>query len=44
LVKGDLRTIDQPAAPRILHAISRYPAAGEGDVKCLRTSNRPRCG
>jgi hypothetical protein len=44
--KADLRAIDQTTALRILHAIARYLASGEGDVKRLqdvKLSSRPSC-
>jgi mRNA-degrading endonuclease RelE of RelBE toxin-antitoxin system len=34
--KANLRTIDQPTALRILHALSRLLATGEGDVERLQ--------
>ena len=37
----NLRAIDQPNAPRILHAIARYLASGEGDVKRLTDVEPP---
>ncbi|HEY0794775.1 MAG TPA: hypothetical protein VGD64_03235, partial [Acidisarcina sp.] len=39
--KADLRAIDQVAAIRILHTISRYLAIGEGDVKRLQDVEPP---
>jgi mRNA interferase RelE/StbE len=39
--KADLRAIDQPTALRILHAIARYLASGEGDVKRLQNIEPP---
>ena len=39
--KADLRAIDQPIALRILHAIARYLASGEGDVKRLQDVKPP---
>jgi mRNA-degrading endonuclease RelE of RelBE toxin-antitoxin system len=33
--RADLRATDQAAALRILHALARYLATGEGDVKRL---------
>jgi mRNA interferase RelE/StbE len=39
--KADLRAIDQPTALRILHAIARYVASGEGDVKRLQDIKPP---
>ncbi|HZB87777.1 MAG TPA: type II toxin-antitoxin system RelE/ParE family toxin [Terracidiphilus sp.] len=39
--KADLRAIDQPTALRILHAIARYLASGEGDVKRLQDVKPP---
>lgn len=39
--KADLRAIAQPTALRILHAIARYLAAGEGDVKQLQDIRPP---
>ena len=39
--KADLRAIDQPIALRILHAIARYLASGEGDVKRLQDIKPP---
>jgi mRNA-degrading endonuclease RelE of RelBE toxin-antitoxin system len=39
--KSDLRAIDQVAALRILHTITRYLATGEGDVKCLQAIEPP---
>lgn len=34
--RSELRAIDQPTALRILHALARLLATGEGDVKLLR--------
>ena len=34
--KAQLRLIDQPTALRILHALARLAATGEGDVKRLQ--------
>jgi mRNA interferase RelE/StbE len=34
-VRSELRGIDQPAARRILTALTRYGESGEGDVKAL---------
>ncbi len=39
--KADLRAIDQATALRILHAIARYLASGEGDVKRLQDIEPP---
>jgi len=39
--KADLRAIDQETALRILHAIDRYAATGEGDVKRLQDVEPP---
>lgn len=39
--KADLRTIDQPTALRILHAIACYLASGEGTVKRLQDIEPP---
>ena len=39
--KADLRASDQPTALRILHAIARYLASGEGDVKRLQDIEPP---
>ena len=39
--KSDLRAIDQIAALRILHTITRYLATGEGDVKRLQNVEPP---
>jgi mRNA-degrading endonuclease RelE of RelBE toxin-antitoxin system len=39
--KADLRAIDQAIALRILHAIARYLASGEGDVKRLQDVEPP---
>ena len=39
--KADLRAIDQSTALRILHAIARYLASGEGDVKRLQDIEPP---
>jgi len=39
--KADLRVIDQSTALRILHAIARYLASGEGDVKRLQDIEPP---
>jgi mRNA interferase RelE/StbE len=41
LAKADLRAIDQSAALRILHAMARYIATGEGDVKRLQEIEPP---
>jgi mRNA-degrading endonuclease RelE of RelBE toxin-antitoxin system len=39
--KANLRAIDQAKALRILHAIARYVATGEGDVKRLQDIDPP---
>ncbi len=39
--RNQLRAIDQPAALRILHALARLIAAGEGDVKRLQGIDPP---
>lgn len=39
--RSDLRAIAQPAALRILHALARYLATGEGDVKQLEDIEPP---
>jgi mRNA interferase RelE/StbE len=39
--KADLRAIDQPTALRILHALARYAASGDGDVKRLQNIDPP---
>jgi mRNA interferase RelE/StbE len=39
--KADLRAIDQSTALRILHALARYLASGEGDVKRLQDIEPP---
>jgi mRNA interferase RelE/StbE len=39
--KADLRAIDQPTAIRILHALARLLATGEGDVKRLQDMEPP---
>jgi mRNA-degrading endonuclease RelE of RelBE toxin-antitoxin system len=39
--KADLRAIGQLTAVRILHAIARYLASGEGDVKRLQDIEPP---
>jgi mRNA interferase RelE/StbE len=39
--KVDLRAIDQPIALRILRAMARYLASGEGDVKRLQDIEPP---
>jgi mRNA-degrading endonuclease RelE of RelBE toxin-antitoxin system len=39
--KANLRAIDQAAALRILHALARVLAGGEGDVKRLRDVEPP---
>ena len=39
--KADLRAIDQNTALRILHAVARYLATGEGDVKRLQDIEPP---
>jgi len=39
--KADLRAIDQPTALRILHALARYVATDQGDIKRLQDSNPP---
>jgi mRNA interferase RelE/StbE len=39
--KAQLRAIDQATALRILHALARYLATGEGDVKRLRDIEPP---
>ena len=40
--KTDLRAIDQPTALRILHAIARYLATSDGDVKQLQDVHPPQ--
>ena len=46
--RSDLRSIEKSAALRILHAIARYLATGEADVKRLQDIDPPeyrlRCG
>jgi mRNA-degrading endonuclease RelE of RelBE toxin-antitoxin system len=46
--KANLRAIDRATALRILHALGRYLATGEGDVKRLQDVEPPefrlRCG
>jgi mRNA-degrading endonuclease RelE of RelBE toxin-antitoxin system len=39
--KAQLRSIDQPTALRILHALARYLDTGEGDVKRLQNIEPP---
>ncbi len=39
--KADVRAIDQSMALRILHALARLIAAGEGDVKRLQDIEPP---
>ena len=39
--KAQLRAIDQPTALRILHALARLLATGEGDVKRLQDIDPP---
>lgn len=39
--KAQLRTIDQPIALRILHALAHLAATGEGDVKRLQNIDPP---
>jgi mRNA interferase RelE/StbE len=39
--KAHLRAIDQGTALRILHAVARYIATGEGDVKRLQDIEPP---
>jgi mRNA interferase RelE/StbE len=39
--KANLRAIAQPTALRILHALARVLATGEGDVKRLRDIEPP---
>ncbi len=39
--KAQLRAIDQAIALRILHALARLMAAGEGDVKRLQDIDPP---
>lgn len=39
--KADLRAIEQPTALRILHALARLLATGEGDVQRLRNVEPP---
>jgi mRNA interferase RelE/StbE len=39
--KIQLRAIDQPTALRILHALARFAATGEGDVKRLQGIDPP---
>ncbi len=40
--KANLRAIDQPTALRILHAVARLLATGEGDVKQLQNFDPPQ--
>lgn len=40
--KASLRAIDQPTALRILHAVARLLATGEGDVKQLQNIDPPQ--
>jgi mRNA-degrading endonuclease RelE of RelBE toxin-antitoxin system len=40
--KAGLRAIDQPTALRILHAVARLLATGEGDVKQLQNIDPPQ--
>jgi mRNA interferase RelE/StbE len=39
--KANLRAIEQPTALRILHALARMLATGEGDVKRLQDIEPP---
>ena len=39
--RSELRTIDQPTALRILHALARYLEVAEGDVKRLQGIEPP---
>jgi mRNA interferase RelE/StbE len=39
--KAQLRSIDQPTALRILHALAHFVATGEGDVKRLQDIEPP---
>ena len=39
--KAQLRAIDQLTALRILHALARFAATGEGDVKRLQDIDPP---
>jgi mRNA interferase RelE/StbE len=39
--KANLRAIEQPTALRILHALARMLATGEGDLKRLRDIEPP---
>jgi mRNA interferase RelE/StbE len=39
--KRQLRAVDQATALRILHALARYLASGEGDVKRLQDIEPP---
>jgi len=39
--KVQLRAIEQPIALRILHALARFAATGEGDVKRLQDIEPP---
>lgn len=39
--KTQLRTIEQPTALRILHALAHFAATGEGDVKRLQGIEPP---
>ena len=39
--KNQLRAIDQPTAIRILHALARFQATGEGDLKRLQEIEPP---
>jgi hypothetical protein len=39
--KTDLRAIDQATAIHILHAVARYLATGEGDIKRLQDVEPP---
>lgn len=39
--KVNLRAIEQTTAIRILHALARMPASGEGDIKRLRDIEPP---
>ena len=41
--KGELRSIDQPTALRIFHAIAHLADTGEGDVKRLQEIDPPEC-
>jgi mRNA-degrading endonuclease RelE of RelBE toxin-antitoxin system len=41
VAKAQLRTIDQPTALRILHALAHFVATGEGDVRRLQDIEPP---